>query len=102
MRSDCIHLTDDSDYRMVLCTLHRREHWMTQIDRIQKYIDDFGSITTLDAMKDLGIMRLSARISEMRSAGIDVISTYETGKNRYDEPTRYVRYTIKRSATPNE
>lgn len=69
---------------------------MTQIDRIQKYIEDYGSITTLDAMEDLGIMRLSARISEMRSAGIDVISTYETGMNRYAEPTRYVRYTIRR------
>lgn len=96
MGSNSIYLADDSDYRMVLCALYRREHWMTQIDRIQKYIEDFGSITTLDATKDLGIMRLSARISEMRSAGINVISTFETGKNRHDEPTRYVRYTIRR------
>lgn len=71
---------------------------MTQIDRIQKYIEDFGSITALEAMKDLGIMRLSARISEMRADGIPVISTFETGKNRYDEPTRWVRYTIRKEA----
>lgn len=71
---------------------------MTQRDRIEKYINDFGSITTLEAIKDLGIMRLSARISEMRTDGIPVISTFEYGKNRYGEPTKWVRYTIKKEA----
>lgn len=38
----------------------------TQVERIKKYIKDFGSITTLEAFTELGIVRLGARISEMR------------------------------------
>ena len=41
----------------------------TQCDRIKKYIEDFGSITTLEAFTELGVVRLGARISEMRANG---------------------------------
>lgn len=68
---------------------------MTQTQRIENYIKEHGSITNMEAMKELGILRLSARISDMRQAGINVISEYESGKNRWDEPTRWVRYYIR-------
>lgn len=32
----------------------------TQVERIKKYIEDFGSITTLEAFTELGIVRLGA------------------------------------------
>lgn len=47
---------------------------MTQKDRIRKYLDDFGSITQLEAIRDLGIMRLGARIWEMVRAGEPIIT----------------------------
>jgi hypothetical protein len=65
---------------------------MTQKERISQYLDDFGSITPLEAMKDLGIMRLSARIMEMVRAGDPIITEWETSKNRYGQSTRYARY----------
>lgn len=65
---------------------------MTQKERIRKYLDDFGSITKLEAMRDLGIMRLEARIWEMVRAGEPIITDWETGKNRYGDKTRYARY----------
>ena len=65
---------------------------MTQKERIRKYLDDFGSITQLEAIRDLGIMRLTARIWEMQRDGEPIVTEWETGKNRYGDSTRYARY----------
>ena len=65
---------------------------MTQKERISKYLDDFGSITQLDAMKDLGIMRLGARIWEMVREGERIVTEMESSKNRYGQTVRYARY----------
>ena len=65
---------------------------MTQKERIRKYLDDFGSITKLEAIRDIGVMNLGARIEEMRKAGEPIICDMITGKNRYGQPTRYARY----------
>ena len=43
---------------------------MTQQELIEKYIRDFGSITPYEAFKDLGITKLSTRISEMKKKGL--------------------------------
>lgn len=42
----------------------------TQNQRILDYIRDFGSITQLDALQDLGVMRLASRISDLRKQGV--------------------------------
>ena len=65
---------------------------MTQKEQIRKYLEDFGSISPLEAMRDLGIMRLGARIWEMIRAGEPIIRETETAKNRYGKTTRYARY----------
>lgn len=64
---------------------------MTQKERIRKYLDDFGSITPLEALRDLGIMRLGARIWEMIREGDAIIRETETVRNRYGQITRYAR-----------
>lgn len=38
----------------------------TQVERVLQYLQDFGSITRIQAMQDLGIMNIGARISELR------------------------------------
>ena len=65
---------------------------MTQYDAIRQYIDDFGSITPFQAFEDLGIMKLSTRISEMRKKGEEfkITSIYHT--NRYGKTRRYCKY----------
>ena len=65
---------------------------MTQNQRIMKYINNFGSITTMQAFTDLGIVRLGARISELRQAGQDIRDEFVTSKNRYGEPVTYKKY----------
>ena len=64
----------------------------TQCERVKQYMNDFGSITQFDAMRDLGVMRLASRISEMRKKGVAICSRMETGKNRYGEKITYKRY----------
>ena len=57
----------------------------TQTERILDYMRVFGSITQLEALKNLGVMRLASRISDLRRQGYKIISTTERVKNRYGE-----------------
>lgn len=66
----------------------------TQCDRIIQYIEDFGSITQMEALIDLGIMRLAARISEMRSKGYKIKTEFIHSKNRYGEHMKYAKYSF--------
>lgn len=65
---------------------------VVQRDRVLKYIQDFGSITTMQAFQDLGITRLSARIYELKENGYAIKTETVEGKNRYGEKVRYSRY----------
>lgn len=64
----------------------------TQCERIIDYINDFGSITSMEAMQDLGCMRLASRICDLKRRGYKIVSKTEIGKNRYGEPITYSRY----------
>lgn len=66
-----------------------------QKEKIIKYIKKYKSITPQDAMFDLGIMRLAARISDLKDDGYNIETEMETGKNRDGEPVRYARYRLK-------
>lgn len=68
----------------------------TQADRVLEYIKKFGSITTLEAYRDLGVTRLSARIFELRARGLEIDSTNVTSKNRFGERCTYAKYFIKK------
>lgn len=65
---------------------------MTHHQRIFDYMERFGSISPWEAFRDLGETKLSTRIGEMRRRGIEIEQAEETGKNRFGQPTRYMRY----------
>ena len=65
-----------------------------QKQRILNYLEQYGSITNLEAKDNIGVLGLSARICELRKEGYNIISTPEKGKNRYGETTHYVRYSL--------
>jgi len=65
---------------------------MTQKERVLRHIDDYGSITSMEAFNEYGITRLAARVSELRRDGIQIDSVRETVKNRYGEAVSYARY----------
>jgi hypothetical protein len=66
----------------------------TQNERILDYIAEFGSITQLDALRELGVMRLASRVSDLRKQGYNIISTTDTVKNRFGEKCYIKRYTF--------
>ena len=65
---------------------------MTQCERIYRHLKDYGSITSLEAMQEYGIMRLASRISDMKKSGAAICSETVTGENRYGEKTSFSRY----------
>lgn len=70
------------------------DHKPTQNDRIMDYMNRFGSITQLEALQDLGVMRLASRISDLRSLGYPIISEKEVVKNRFGEKSHIKRYRL--------
>lgn len=65
---------------------------VTQNQRILNYIDQFGSITQLEALRDLGVMRLASRISDLRKQGHKIVSEVVPVKNRFEEQCHIKRY----------
>lgn len=64
-----------------------------QESRVLQFMQENGSITSLEAFKELGITRLSARIHTLRhKRGFNILAKSETFKNRFGEPVRYYRY----------
>ena len=63
-------------------------------ERVLKYMLDFGSITYLDAVADLGVARLADVIFRLRKDGYQIITNDEHGKNRYGEKVTYARYSF--------
>ena len=66
----------------------------TQCERILRHLNDFGSITSLEAMQEYGIMRLASRINDLRAQGVIIVSETAAGKNRYGETTHYAVYRL--------
>ena len=64
---------------------------MTQRSRVLMYMREYGSITSLEAFRDLGITRLSGVIFDLRKDHA-IGSTTESSRNRYGEKTSYSRY----------
>lgn len=67
---------------------------MAQKDMVLDYIRDFGSITPMDAFRDLGITRLAAVVCRLRREGHDIHNEREHALNRYGQNVRYVRYSL--------
>ena len=66
----------------------------TQTERVLQYIEDFGSITQLEALQDIGVMRLASRISDLKKLGYPITSDIEAVQNRYGEKCYIKRYSL--------
>ena len=65
---------------------------MTQNTMVLDWMREHGSITSRDAVNELGIQRLAARIHELRASGIDIRGRTESGVNRFGKVVTYSRY----------
>ena len=64
----------------------------TQAERVLDYIREYGSITQLEALRDLGVMRLASRVSDLRKQGYDIRGKHVAVKNRWDETCHIKQY----------
>lgn len=69
----------------------------TQAERVLDYMEQFGSITQLEALRDLGVMRLASRISDLKKQGYPIKSDTVAVKNRYEENCYIKRYFIQKA-----
>lgn len=68
---------------------------ITAKDRVLKYMQDFGSITTKQAFVDLGNTRLSEYIRQLRLE-MKIDDAWIKSKNRYGEPVHFKKYWIRK------
>lgn len=66
----------------------------TTQSRVFEYMNEFGSITSLQAFVDLGESRLSARVWELKAKNINISSEMVEVTNRFGEKRHVKRYFI--------
>ena len=65
-----------------------------QKERIVDYIKAFGSISSWEAYRDLGVTQLGTRIDQLKKDGYIFSTEWEKNKNRFGEDTQYKRYRL--------
>jgi len=76
---------------------------MTQTERVLDYMRRAGSITTWEAVVDLGIASLSRRICDLHELGIATEKETVQTTNRFGAKTHYTKYSLlDRTAAPEQ
>lgn len=70
-------------------------------ERVLDYINEYGSITGLEAYLDLGTFSLREAVRDLRKEGIDIKSKYETSLNRWGNKVSYKRYYLEEEKNDN-
>ena len=70
------------------------EKEVNQNDLVIAYIRAYGSITTLEAFRDLGIARLASRICDLKKQGYTFHKDITKGKNRFGKNVHFTRYSL--------
>lgn len=73
-------------------TVAERHQRPKQSDRLIQYLRTHRTITSREAMEFLGIERLAARVSELRSQGVAIKSRTIRVKNMFGEECRISQY----------
>lgn len=71
------------------------DEFRTQTDELYDYLKVHGSITPTKALFELGIYRLSARVSDLRRRGVPIITERESIKARNGRMVSFARYELK-------
>ena len=66
----------------------------TQTEDLYDYLKENGSITQMKALRELGIMRLASRISDLRRQGVPISTEMITVKAKNGRKASVARYTL--------
>ena len=67
---------------------------LTQSQRILRHLQDYGTITTWQAIEDYGITRLSASVFDLKEMGYKISGEVKSGLNRYGEKVSWKEYRL--------
>jgi len=67
----------------------------TQNEAVMEYMTEHGSITAMQAMKDLGVMRLASRIWDLNNSGQNIECDHVRAATRYGTVTYIAKYRLK-------
>lgn len=67
-------------------------HNPTQNQRILDYLDRYGSITQLEAIRDISVLRLASRVTDLKRRGYLIDSEWVVVTNKYGEKCRVKKY----------
>ena len=68
---------------------NRRE---AQVSRAISYMREHGSLTSLEALTELGILSFPKRICEMKQQGFYITTKWESGESQFGNKFRVKRY----------
>ena len=74
--------------------LQLEEHISTQCKDVLIHLEANGQIDPLIALNDYGIMRLAARIKDLRNKGFTIHSEMVAFTSRYGRRSAFCRYSI--------
>jgi hypothetical protein len=66
----------------------------TQCKRVIDYMETHGSITPLEALQEISVMRLASRISDLRKQGYSICKEMVKAKNKFGEPVCFAKYSL--------
>lgn len=69
--------------------------YTTQTNQVLRHLRTRGALTQREAMNLYGIMRLGARVYDLRGRGYNIVKDMERSVNRYGRPVRYAVYRLK-------
>ena len=70
---------------------------MTQSDMVLRHMKIYGSITPREALDQYAIMRLGARIYDLKRMGYKIITMNIKTENRFGDPVHFARYILDES-----
>lgn len=76
--------------------------YTTQTNQVLHHLRTRGRLTQREAMNLYGIMRLGARVYDLRERGYNIVRDMERSVNRYGRPVSYAVYRLKEEEHGNE
>lgn len=69
---------------------------MTQKEEVLLYLQQNGSMTRLEAMSELGILNVTARIADLRKEGHKIKAKMIAVKNKFGRTVQYADWTLEK------
>lgn len=69
---------------------------MSQKEKVLKYLQSGKTLTPIQAMNWWGVMRIGARIWDLRDEGYNITTTMKEVKNRYGQKCMVAEYRLEK------